>query len=187
MIVSWENDLESSLTVKGRGKASGIEKTIEVLELSGIANEKKLSLVLKGSRPRGPGEWSMEAFLHKLKDNVGEKRCGWVKELIGICEGSDEFIMAPGKARKKATVGFHVRNWLSRGIGAPTPIQFSESGSCLFDCTDLPETIAAELRMRTHAPKRKSGEWKRWYQKKVEDEEAFRMLKEVLQWLARSI
>ena len=187
MIVSWENNLESLLMVKGKGKASGIEKTIEVLELSRIVKEKKLGLVLKGPRPSPPGEWSKEAFFHRLEGNVEKKRYHWVQELIEICEGSNEFIMAPGKGKKKASVGFHIRKWLSRGIGVPTPIQFNESGSCLFDCKDMPEQIATELRKRTNAPKRKSGEWRQWYETKVDDEESFKMLKGALEWLTHSI
>ncbi len=187
MIVCWTNDLEGSLMVKGEGKASGIERTIEVLELSRILREKKLDLVLGGPRPSKLGGWSSEEFYKRLRDNVGERRCRWVVKLIRLCEESDEFILAPGKGKKKATVGFHVRKWLSRGIGVPTPIQFYESGSCVFDCENMPEPIATELRTRTDAPRRRSGGWKRWYEKKVDDEESFKMVREALQWLIHSI
>ena len=182
MIICWENNLEPVINVKDK---NGKIHQIEILELSKIIKEKKLKIFLK-SRPPTPS-WDKETFLKELNKKVGKgDTYNWVEALIQYYENYKHvFVMAYRKGKRHATLGFHVRKWLSEGVGVPTPILFSDDGSVAFDCKDMPPHIEKELRSRIALIRTKK--WVRWCNIPIRDENTFKILKETIQWLAETI
>jgi len=174
MIICWRNPYNSVIKLRG--------KTIKILALSDVVKEKKLNLFLVGSRPLGPPFWPKEAFLGKLRENVGDgERYRWVNDLVEFCESCPEFVEVPGRGKRIATLGFQIRKWLSEDIGDPTPIQFGADGGLVIVYRRMPKTVETELRRRMQTP---TGLWPTI---QIQDEETFNRVKDALRWLCETV
>lgn len=183
LIVCWRNVLGPSVTVIDK---FGKEHRIEIIELEKIVKEKSLTKLLFPIEKKAvPSEWNEKAFLEKLKKKAVDERVhNWIKELIDACKQSSEFAMAYGKGKRQATLGFHVKKWLSQGIGDPTPIQFSDNGEIIFVCRKMDKNPEIEKELRNKIDSVRSKKWRVWCSIPIKDEKTFTTIKEIINWLS---
>ena len=183
LIVCWKNALGPHIIVQDK---YGREHQIEIIELERVVKEKSLTkLLFPLEKTSTPPEWDEEAFLKELKKKIRDERVhAWIAELIRVCKQSPEFAMAHGKGKRQVTSGFHVKKWLSQGIGDPTPIQFLDNGEIVFVCRRLDKIPEIEKELRNKINSVRSRKWRVWCSIPIKDEKTFIVIKEIITWLS---
>lgn len=186
IIVCWKNTLGSYIRVVDK---YGKEHVIEIFELEGIVKEKTLmKQFFPINKPQPPQEWNEELFLEELRKKVVEEKIyRWIKELVQVCKQSPEFTIACGRGRRQATLGFHIKIWLSQGIGVPTPIQFTDDGRIVFDCQNMEKIPQIKTELIKRINQIRAKKWSRWCSMPIRDENTFKAIKEIIMWLTETI
>jgi hypothetical protein len=89
----------------GQVEILALDKVVERLK-----KEKSLKFILHGERP-GIDKANEERFFEQLKDNVDEKKYGWIKGLYDQVSRREEFRVGWGRGRRWFTMRFYVRKW----------------------------------------------------------------------------
>jgi len=96
-------------------------------------------------------------------------------------------VVAFGKGKRQATLGFHVRKWLSQGIGDPTPIQFLDNGQIVFVCRKLDKIPEIEKELRNRINRIRDKKWSVWCSIPIKNENTFKAIKETINWLSKTV
>ncbi|MGB9693887.1 MAG: hypothetical protein ACPLYF_03495 [Fervidobacterium sp.] len=185
LIICWKNSFGPYIIVPDK---NGGSHKIEIIELERVVREKSLfNQLFAKEKPHVPQEWSEEMFLAELRRKVRDEKVHvWINNLIEVCKSSSEFKMASGKGKRQATLGFHIVNWLSYGIGVPTPILFLDNGSISFDCGNMQKIPHVEKELREKINQIRTKKWGRWCIIPIRDESTFNHIKSLLEWLQKT-
>jgi len=83
-------------------------------------------------------------------------------------------------------LGFHIVNWLSYGIGVPTPILFLDNGSITFDCGNMQKIPQVERELRERISQIRTRKCGRWCNIPIRDENTFHCINSMFEWLQKT-
>ncbi|MCP8321435.1 MAG: hypothetical protein H3Z52_10935 [archaeon] len=152
LLICWKNNIPLKTIVR-----DGLEfldfsgHYVEIMALKKIVDnlqaEKSLKFILHGERP-DIGEANKERFFDQLKENIDEKRYGWVKELFDQVSQQEDFKVGWSRGKRWFGMRFYVKKWSVDPIGiqGDGSVWINYQGNPAISSWELPQEVQTTLR-----------------------------------------
>jgi len=152
LLVCWKNNIPWKTIIKDDIEFLKVnEHFVEILALDKIVArlqaEKSLKFIFDGERP-DIGKVNKERFFEQLRQNVNEKKYGWIKELFDQVSQREEFNVRWGRGKRWFTMRFYVKKWGVDPIGiqGDGSIWIGYAGNPAISPWELPQKVQTILR-----------------------------------------
>lgn len=184
LLVCWKNNVPWKTIIRDDLELLKFnEHYVEIMALDKIVErlekEKSLKFILNGKRP-DIGQVNEKRFFDQLRENVKEKKYGWIKELFAHVSQQKEFEARWGQGKRWFTMRFYIKKW---GVD-PISVQGNGSiwigyaGNPAISPWELPQEVQMAIRQMFKHGKQK------WVTVPLNTQADFDKIKRVLEILA---